>query len=100
MFAQAAFLLVLMVSQAPQFQVVGATGESANSHLRWAQIESIDRRFVDYTDIDFNGAFVFKKVPEGIYKITVGGAGVREQQRTFEVRSTFADARGRVPVKI
>jgi tetratricopeptide (TPR) repeat protein len=100
MFTQAVFLLVLMVSQVRQFQVVGETGASANVHLRWAQIESIDRRFVDYTDIDFNGAFGFKKVPEGIYKITVGGDGVREQQRTFEVRPAFADARGRVAVKI
>ena len=94
------FLLVFMVSQARQFQVVGETEGAANVHLRWAQIESIDRRFVDYTDIDFNGSFGFKKVPEGIYKITVGGDGVREQQRTVEVRSAFADARGRVAVKI
>src|SRR5262245_55423163 len=100
MFAQAVLLLMLVVSQVRQFQVVGETGGTENGHLRWAQIESIDRRFVDYTDIDFNGVFGFKKVPEGIYKITVGGDGVREQQRTFEVRPAFADARGRVAVKI
>ena len=100
MFVQAGLLVIVMFSQAQQFQLVGETGASANLHLQWAQIESIDRRFVDYTDIDFNGGFAFKKVPEGIYKISVGGAGIREQQRTVEVRPAFADARGRVAVKI
>jgi tetratricopeptide (TPR) repeat protein len=100
MFVQAGLLLILMLSQARQFQLVGETDRTANLRLQWAQIESIDRRFVDYTDIDFNGGFAFKKVPEGIYKITVGGAGIREQQRTIEVRPAFADARGRVAVKI
>jgi tetratricopeptide (TPR) repeat protein len=100
MLVRAGFLLILMLSQARQFQLVGETDGSANLRLQWAQIESIDRRFVDYTDIDFNGGFAFKKVPEGIYKITIGGAGIREQQRTVEVRPAFADARGRVAVKI
>ena len=100
MLVQAGLLLIIMVSQARQFQVVGETDGSANLRWQWAQIESIDRRFVDYTDIDFNGGFAFKKIPEGIYKITVGGAGIREQQRTVEVRPAFADARGRVAVKI
>jgi tetratricopeptide (TPR) repeat protein len=100
MFVQVGLVLILMLSQAGQFELVGKTDGSANLRLQWAQIESIDRRFVDYTDIDFNGAFTFKKVPEGIYKITVGGAGIREQQRTVEVRPAFADARGRVAVKI
>src|SRR5262245_65728822 len=88
-----------MLSQVRQFQLVGETAGSANLSLQWAQIESIDRRFVDYTDIDFNGGFAFKKVPEGIYKITVGGAGIREQQRTVEVRPAFADEPGGVADK-
>src|SRR5262245_54868718 len=100
MFVRAGLLLIVMLSQARQFQVVGETDGSTNLRLQWAQIESIDRRFVDYTDIDFNGGFTFKKVPEGIYKITVGGTGIQEQQRTIEVRPAFADARGRVAVKI
>jgi tetratricopeptide (TPR) repeat protein len=95
-----AFALIFLLVQVRQFQVVGETTGRANVQLRWAQIESIDRRFVDYTDIDFNGAFTFKKVPEGIYKISVGGSGVREQQRTMEVRPAFADARGRVTITL
>ena len=69
MLVQVAFALIFLLVQVRQFQVVGETTGRANVQLRWAQIESIDRRFVDYTDIDFNGAFTFKKVPEGIYKI-------------------------------
>src|SRR5262245_22636312 len=100
MFVHAGLHLILMLSQHRQLQIAAETAGSADVHLQWAQIESIDRRFVNYTDIDFNGRFAFKKVTEGIYKITVGGAGIRKQQRTVEVRPALADARGRVAVKI
>lgn len=92
--------LVLWIVQSQQFQVVGEVVSQAKQRFEWAEIESIDRRFVDYTGIDFNGKFVFKRIPEGLYKLTTGGAGGREQQRTIEVRPAFADARGRVDVKI
>jgi tetratricopeptide (TPR) repeat protein len=91
---------MLLLTQPRQFQVTGEVISSARLQLDWAEIESIDRRFVDYTDIDINGKFVFKKVPEGLYKLLVGGPGSREQQRTIEVRPAFADARGRVDFKI
>jgi tetratricopeptide (TPR) repeat protein len=92
--------LVLLLAQSRQFQVAGEVISSARPQLEWAEIESIDRRFVDFTGIDLNGRFVFKKVPEGLYKLLVGGPGSREQQRTIEVRPAFADTRGRVDVKI
>ncbi len=92
--------ILCLLLQVRQLQIVGEVVTKATQQLEWAQIESIDRRFVDYTDIDFNGKFVFNKVPEGIYKLTVGVAGVSEQQRTIEVRLAFADLRGRVPVRV
>jgi tetratricopeptide (TPR) repeat protein len=91
--------LLLLLAQSRQFQVAGEVISQAGQRVDWAEIESIDRRFVDYTDIDLNGRFVFKKVPEGLYKLMVGGPR-RQQQRTIEVRPAFADARGRVDVKI
>jgi tetratricopeptide (TPR) repeat protein len=91
--------MVLFLAQSRQFQVAGEVISQGNQRMEWAEIESIDRRFVDYTDIDINGKFVFKKVPEGLYKLMVGGPR-REEQRTIEVRPAFADARGRVDVKI
>ena len=92
--------LVLFLAQSRQFQVAGEVISQVSQRLEWAEIESIDRRFVDYTDIDISGKFVFKKVPEGLYKLIVGGHGGRERQRTIEVRTAFADARGTVDVKI
>ena len=91
--------LALLLAQSRQFQVAGEVISTGNQRLEWAEIESIDRRFVDYTDVDINGKFVFKKVPEGLYKLMVGGPR-REQQRTIEVRPAFADARGRIDIKI
>jgi tetratricopeptide (TPR) repeat protein len=100
MFFKLNLWLILLVSETGPFQVVGETVSAAKHHLEWAQIESIDRRFVDYTEIDFDGRFVFKKVPEGLYKLTLGKTGVREEQRTIEVRAAFADERGRIAVRI
>jgi tetratricopeptide (TPR) repeat protein len=92
--------LVLLLAPPPQFQVVGEVLSQEGTQWQWAEIESIDRRFVDYTDVDRDGKFVFKKVPEGLYKLMIGGAGHGEQQRTIEVRPAFAGPRGRIDVKI
>src|SRR3989442_14946684 len=92
--------LGLLLAQSLQFQVLGEVVSYTTQRLEWAEIESMDRRFVDYTDIDSNGRFVFKRIPEGLYKLTTGNAGGRQQQRTIEVRHAFADPRGRVNVKI
>ena len=92
--------LMLLIVASQQFQVVVEVLSQATQRFEWAEIESIDRRFVDYTSIDLNGRFVFKKIPEGLYKLTTVGAGGLQQQRTIEVRPAFADARGLVSVKI
>ena len=92
--------LGLLLAQSLQFQVLGEVVSYTTQRLEWAEIESMDRRFVDYTNIDSNGKFVFKRIPEGLYKLTTGSAGGRQQQRTIEVRHAFADPRGRVNVKI
>src|SRR5215475_9094846 len=92
--------LLMWIPQPRQLQVVGEVVSDTKQRLEWVSIESIDRRFVDYTDIDFDGKFVFKNVPEGIYKVTIGASGSPEQQRTIEVRPALADGRGRVSVKI
>jgi tetratricopeptide (TPR) repeat protein len=81
-----------------RLQVVGEI-VSPTREFRRIQIESIDRRFVEYGDIDSNGRFSFKKIPEGLYKLTLIGMPGAEQ-RTIEVRRAFADARGRVIIKI
>jgi cytochrome c-type biogenesis protein CcmH/NrfG len=94
------FCLVLLLAQSRQFQVAGVVIWPGKQPLEWAEIESMDRRFVDYTNIDADGKFAFKKVPEGLYKLMVGGYRSREQQRTIEVQPAFADARGRVDVRI
>lgn len=92
--------LVLFLPQAAQFQVVCETVSTARQQLEWAQIESIDRGFVGYTNIDFNGRFVFKKVPAGLYKLILGKRGGHEERRTIEVQPAFADERGRIVVRI
>jgi len=94
------FSLILLLSQTPQFQVVGEVVSETKRQLEWVEIESIDRRFVDYTDIDFDGRFTFKRIPEGTYKITIGVAGSSAVQRTIEVRPSLADVRGRVMARI
>ena len=96
---KAALLLASMLAQA-HFQVVGDVVTDSVHRLERAEIESIDRRFVDYTDIDADGKFVFKNVPEGLYKVMVSFDGGLDEQRSIEVRSSLADQRGRVPVQI
>jgi len=94
-------LLLAIVFQQPQrLQVMGEIAGSARHDLRSAQIESIDRRFVDFGEIDPDGKFTFKNVPEGLYKIIVVTSNGREEQRSVEVRHQFADSRGRLAVKI
>jgi predicted negative regulator of RcsB-dependent stress response len=90
------FLFALLL--ASQFQVAG---EVTPARLfRSVEIESIDRRFVDYGMIYADGSFQFKKIPEGLYKITISSQDGRQEQRTIEVRPAFADSRGRIVVKI
>jgi tetratricopeptide (TPR) repeat protein len=93
------FLFVWLLASI-QFQVAGEIALSAARQFRQVEIESIDRRFVDYGTIDSDGTFLFKKIPEGLYKITISAADGRQEQRTIEVRPAFADSRGRVTVKI
>jgi len=95
-----AFLILLALLQVRQFEVRGEVVTQHKDRLEWVQIESIDRRFVDYAVIEFDGRFGFKKVPEGIYKVTIGIAGAAEQQRSIEVRPAFADKQGRVAAKV
>jgi tetratricopeptide (TPR) repeat protein len=98
---RAALLLTLILAQNQKFQVDGRIMSAARQQFRWIQIESIDRRFVDNGEIDSDGTFVFKNIPEGLYKlIIVASDRKREEQRTIEVRPAFADAHGRVTVKI
>jgi tetratricopeptide (TPR) repeat protein len=95
-----ALLIALALLQIRQFEVRGEVVTQHRDRSEWVQIESIDRRFVDYTSIDFDGRFTFKKVPEGTYKVTVGITGAAEQQRSIEIRPAFADERGKVAVKV
>jgi len=94
-------LLVAIVFQQPlRLQVTGEIAGRARHDLRSAQIESIDRRFVAFGEIDSDGGFSFKNVPEGLCKIIIVTSNGREEQRSVEVRHQFADARGRITVKI
>jgi tetratricopeptide (TPR) repeat protein len=94
------FYSSLLLGQLQKFEVAGEVLSPARQRLEWAEIESVDRRFVDYAGIDVSGRFTFKDIPEGLYKLTTGGAGRREEQRTIEVRPAFADPRGRIQVRI
>jgi tetratricopeptide (TPR) repeat protein len=93
---------ILLASLLPllRFQVAGEVVSSIASQFHLVEIESIDRRFVEYETIDSDGKFLFKKIPEGLYKITVTATDGHEEQRTVEVRAAFADAHSRVTVKI
>jgi tetratricopeptide (TPR) repeat protein len=98
---RAALLLTLILAQNQKFQVDGQIVSAARQQFRWIQIESVDRRFVDTGEIDPDGMFVLKNIPEGLYKlIIVASDRKREEQRTIEVRPAFADAHGRIAVKI
>lgn len=92
--------LLLMLTAPQRFQVVGHITSSTHERVRLVQIESIDRRFVEYGDIDRDGNFQFKKVPEGLYKLNVATESGRAVQRTIEVRSVFADSTGQVTVHL
>jgi len=93
------FSLVL-AALASGFHVVGKINSSSKRVFFQVEIESIDRRFVQYTDIDVDGTFAFKRVPEGLYKLNITGRHGRAEQRTIEVRPGFADAHGRIIVHI
>jgi tetratricopeptide (TPR) repeat protein len=93
-------LLAFMLTQAQKFQVAGQIVSTTRTAFHNVHIESIDRRFVKHTDVDRDGSFVFKKIPEGLYKLIISGKGRREEVRTIEVRPAFVDARARVVVKI
>ena len=55
-----AFLIFLALLQVRQFEVRGEVVTQHKDRLEWVQIESIDRRFVDYAVIEFDGQFGFK----------------------------------------
>lgn len=93
-----AVLFVLFLASA-QFQVAGEVISPPGAAFHSVEIESVDGRFVKTGDINRNGKFSIKKVPEGLYKITVKSEDGRAEQRTIEVRPAFADAEGRVPIK-
>jgi len=94
-----ALLLLLLIAQPRQLDVAGEVVTDGSRRPEWVEIESVDRRFVDYGDIDSDGKFVFKNVPEGLYKVTVSVSGLT-LQRSIEVRQSLVDARGRIPVKV
>jgi tetratricopeptide (TPR) repeat protein len=92
-------LLTLLLASA-QFQVAGEVVAPPGAAFQSVEIESIDGRFVKSGDINRNGKFSIKKVPEGLYKITIKSEDGRAEQRTIEVRSAFADAEGKVAIKL
>src|SRR5215467_7759558 len=92
--------LMLLLMMTNQLQVDGQITSPAKERFLQVGIESIDRRFVEYGDIDVSGRFTFKKIPEGLYKLTIVAVGGRAEQRTIEVRSEFANKHGQVPIKI
>jgi tetratricopeptide (TPR) repeat protein len=94
------FSMALLFAETRQFQVDGQVVSSQNERFRQVGIESIDRRFVKYGQVDPDGKFSFKKIPEGLFKVTVVTAAGRAEQRTIEVRPSLADSRGRVTIKI
>jgi tetratricopeptide (TPR) repeat protein len=94
-----ALLLTLLLASA-QFQVAGEVTAPPGTAFQSVEIESIDGRFVKTGEINRNGKFSIKKVPEGLYKITIKSEGGRLEQRTIEVRPAFADADGRVAIKL
>jgi tetratricopeptide (TPR) repeat protein len=101
MMFRAGLLLTLLLAQNAKFQIDGQIVSPTPQQFRWIQIESIDRRFVDDGEIDSDGKFLLKNIPEGMYKLLViTGDRRREQGRTIEVRPALADSRGRIPVKI
>ena len=81
-------------------KLTGRSLSAARLPIDWVEIESIDERYVSYGEPDGDGKFVFKRVPEGLYRLIVSAAGGREERRSVEVRSTFADSRGRVSMNI
>jgi tetratricopeptide (TPR) repeat protein len=91
---------ILLFAQLHPLTVVGKVRSPVQERFRLVEIESIDRRFVNYADVGFDGSFVFKKVPEGLYKLTIVRTTGQAEQRTIEVRSSFADTHGRITVKI
>lgn len=92
-------LLLMLVIGSVQFQVEGEVVSPAGTAFRHVEIESIDRKVVKHGDINKKGKFSFK-VPEGLYKVTLTTEDGRAEQRTIEVRPAFADAEGRIAVKI
>jgi tetratricopeptide (TPR) repeat protein len=95
----AVLLLALLSGQVQKFEVNGEVVSAAKHQFRWVQIESIDRRFVDDGEIDSDGRFVLKNIPEGMYKLIVIAKDC-DEHRTIEVRAAFADSRGRVAVRV
>lgn len=92
-------LLLALLLASIQFQIAGEVSSPGGAPYQSVEIQSIDGKFVKTADINRNGKFVLKKIPEGQYKITVKSEDGRAEQRTIEVRSAFADADGRVAFK-
>ena len=93
-------LLLALLLGSMQFQVTGEVTSPGGAPYQSVEIQSIDGKFVKTADINRNGKFVLKKVPEGQYKITIKSEDGRAEQRTIEVRPAFADADGRIAFKL
>lgn len=92
-------LLLASLLLASQFQVTGEVICPPGVSFREAQIESTDHKIVKHTGINKRNKFSFS-VPEGLYKITVTTDSGQFEQKTIEVRQSFANEDYEIPVKI
>jgi tetratricopeptide (TPR) repeat protein len=63
-------------------------------------LEAVDLRFVAHTEIESDGRFTFKKVPEGLYKLRFFSELGQEMERTIEVQPAFVGANGKIAAQI
>jgi len=95
-------LTLMLLSGAQVFQIVGAIGPSPiEQGFNQVHLEAVSMQFAAHAEIGSDGRFSFKKVPEGLYKLRfIAPERGKEVERSVEIRSKFADERGRVAVKI
>jgi len=82
------------------FYIDGDIGPAAIQSFDRVDLQSLDFRFVAHASVGRGGQFSFYKVPEGLYKLKFISANGRELERSVEIRPAFADAQGRIPVRI